>query len=329
MVRPLIVTNGDSAAELMRAVGFDEEILPWRDVLHEGPVPALPPEELNARRAQHLTRYGSAEAATIAADMSARDATLLDRCRVAPVALWFEPDLYDQLQLVQVLALLRQARPKNLSLVQADTHLSTYDPTTIGALRQISRPVAETDLDYAQTIWAAFTSPEPTGLMPYTQSLAPLAYAPGAIRRLIGEYPDSKTGLGQTETAILNCLTDSGTRAGKVFRRIGAMETFAFLGDLSFAQILDTLVFAPSPLIRGLTEPLPLFVGRPPDEAPYRAYFASELSLTDAGRAVLNGAERHTDLNGIDRWIGGTHLTPANLWFRESIGDQPETLRRN
>ena len=36
----LIITNGDSAAACMREARLDGEILPWRDILHEGPVPA-------------------------------------------------------------------------------------------------------------------------------------------------------------------------------------------------------------------------------------------------------------------------------------------------
>ncbi len=36
----LNITNGDSAVELMRKAGISGEYLPWRDVLHDGPVPA-------------------------------------------------------------------------------------------------------------------------------------------------------------------------------------------------------------------------------------------------------------------------------------------------
>ena len=40
----LFITNGDFAAGRIAASGLTGEILPWRDVLHEGPVPAgLPP----------------------------------------------------------------------------------------------------------------------------------------------------------------------------------------------------------------------------------------------------------------------------------------------
>jgi hypothetical protein len=29
---------------------------------------------------------------------------------------------------------------------------------------------------------------------------------------------------------------------------------------------------------------------------------------------VLSAKADHVTLNGIDRWIGGVHLTPSNLW---------------
>jgi hypothetical protein len=34
----LIITNGDAAGELLRRATPGTEVLPWRDVLHEGPV---------------------------------------------------------------------------------------------------------------------------------------------------------------------------------------------------------------------------------------------------------------------------------------------------
>ena len=36
----LHITNGDSAADLLTDAGIEGVILPWRDILHEGPVPA-------------------------------------------------------------------------------------------------------------------------------------------------------------------------------------------------------------------------------------------------------------------------------------------------
>jgi hypothetical protein len=55
----LHVTNGDSAVERLRAAGVDGDMLPWRDALHEGPVPAgLDPAQLRAERARFIAAAG-------------------------------------------------------------------------------------------------------------------------------------------------------------------------------------------------------------------------------------------------------------------------------
>jgi hypothetical protein len=48
----LHVTNGDAAVPGLRGMGLVEPIMPWRDALHEGPVPDVPDEELRRLRAR-------------------------------------------------------------------------------------------------------------------------------------------------------------------------------------------------------------------------------------------------------------------------------------
>ncbi len=57
----LHVTNGDSAADLLRATGLVRRVLPWSDVLHEGPVPDVPDDELRRVRAAFLSDGDPAE----------------------------------------------------------------------------------------------------------------------------------------------------------------------------------------------------------------------------------------------------------------------------
>ena len=108
----LHVTNGDSAAGKLRAAGIPGAILPWRDVLHDGPVPAgLTLKQLSERRAAYLGERGVAPADELLAGFRSRDARLED-CRTEDeVVLWFEHDLYDQLQLIQLLDWFADAMP--------------------------------------------------------------------------------------------------------------------------------------------------------------------------------------------------------------------------
>ena len=122
----LHVTNGDSTVESMWQAHVAGDIVSWGDVLHEGPVPALAAAELRPVRAAHLAtmdastasgRAAAPLAAEVEAGLRARDERLEAAVAAGErVVLWFEHDLYDQLQLLQILAGLPD-RPAGVELI--------------------------------------------------------------------------------------------------------------------------------------------------------------------------------------------------------------------
>src|SRR6187399_3573399 len=98
----LHITNGDSAAGTLRETTLGGDVLAWRDTLHEGPVPAVPRRELLRTRARFLAACGAGPEDELFRSLERRDRQLRD---TAEVVLWFEHDLYDQLQLIEVLSL--------------------------------------------------------------------------------------------------------------------------------------------------------------------------------------------------------------------------------
>src|SRR5689334_9869418 len=97
----LHITNGDATVAVMKRAGIAGEILPWRDVLHEGPVPAeLTLTELSEVRARFIADCGWRTFAEAQAEFRTRDAALAQYRAHEEVVLWFEHDLYDQLQLL-------------------------------------------------------------------------------------------------------------------------------------------------------------------------------------------------------------------------------------
>ena len=99
-----IVTNGDHAADALRTAFPGRAVLPWRDALVEGPVPDLPEDEFRDLRADYLASAFNLAPETVRADFAARDRDFADMLAGGDgVALWFETDLHDQLQLLEIL----------------------------------------------------------------------------------------------------------------------------------------------------------------------------------------------------------------------------------
>src|SRR3989442_3729013 len=101
----LHVTNGDSVVEGFRQGAIPGVFLPWRDVLHDGAVPHRDSlEALSDVRAGEIARLrGQGDYNAFRAGFAERDATLTAFRDYDETVLWFEHDLYDQLQLLQIL----------------------------------------------------------------------------------------------------------------------------------------------------------------------------------------------------------------------------------
>ena len=87
----LHLTNGDCTVPGLRGTGLAQRIVPWRDVLNEGPVPDVPEPELRKVRAAFLSGEHSGDIGT-AAELAERDAAVADH-RDGEYVLWFEADL--------------------------------------------------------------------------------------------------------------------------------------------------------------------------------------------------------------------------------------------
>ncbi|MBN8996990.1 MAG: DUF1835 domain-containing protein [Rhizobiales bacterium] len=302
----LILTNGDVAADLLAGAGKRGTIVPWRDMLHEGPVTA----DLDActlGRVSYLARRYRIDEAELSAAFHDRDATLKDHAQFEHVELWFEHDLYDQLQLLQILAALSvTGRSDGVSLVQAGTFLGLESADTILRFADRARAIEAADLDLAAHAWEAVAAPTPeAALALFLDDTSRLPYLLPALRRFFEELPAPGSGLGRTERAAILGIAEGTRDAGDLFRQVLAGEEAAFMGDLSFYGILDDLAFCEVPLIHGLD--------RPGDEITDR-FATADLQLTMAGEDVVAGEDDHVALSGIDRWWGGTHLAGRDPW---------------
>lgn len=309
----LIVTNGDSAASLLREAGLVEEILPWRDILHEGPVPATGDlESLSAIRATFLAHAFAQPLEIVRRDFEQRDRSLVKHAERVEITLWFEHDLYDQLQLLQLLDFFHRRAPSaSLFLVQADDYLGQETPTSIRRFEGDKTAVSDEQMALAARLFTAFRQATPTALAAFLDhDLSPLPYMQPALRRLFQDLPSAQNGLSLTQRRALGLAAQEKLPMKRLFGAAQQQEEAVFLGDWSYWRCLDELAFNTSPLIRGLPD---RFNTSAADDERKR-YLDAVPVLTDTGHAVLAGDADHAKLNRIDRWLGGTHVTGNSLW---------------
>ena len=264
----LHVTNGDSVAgTLQQIVPGGEAVLPWRDVLHDGPVPGgIDADALRVTRAKFLAeRWTTYD--VVLADLKGRDAALAAMGAGDRVVLWFEPDLYDQLQLLQILARLyvrpRSERPV-ISIVASDELLGPLRKAPLAEYLERQRVVREVDLELAAQGWEAFTSSDATLLNAFAgtetarfeansyqrDSSVVLPHIHAAIRRLLQEFPSSANGLSRTEQQIVDALMSGAKTVRALYLAAHAPnESMVWLGDWSFAWYVERLTHGPAPLV--------------------------------------------------------------------------------
>jgi hypothetical protein len=307
----LHITNGDLAAERIAQLVGPDLVLPWRDVLHEGPVrQGLTIEQLSRERAAFLAARFRLDPEDTHAAFQDRDRRLREAIEAgSELVLWFEHDLYDQLQLLQVLDLMARETvpPTPVRLAQASTYLTDLGPEALAELGAQAAPVTPSQLALASEVWAAFRSPTPEAMASLGQAdTGALPWLGPAIGRLLEELPTDYPGLSASERYILEELEAGPVPAGELYASCQRRERARFMGDLSFFAILHELAAEPLALVAGL--PGSFAAGN------REAYLASKVRLTHDGLLVREGRLDRAIAKPMDRWLGGTHLTNDNVW---------------
>ena len=250
-------------------------------------------------------------------DLEERDARLAIPHR-DEIVLWFEPDLYDQLQLLQILERLSRddLAGTRVTAVESVERMGDLEESEARELFDERSALPEGAPELAADAWRRFRDPDPTRLEGLTARPTPeLPHLRPAILRHLEELPAVRDGLSRSERQALEALEGGPLPAREAFIAAHhAREEPAFLGDLVFYAYLDRLASGERPL---------LSVARPGTRARTLPADAGDVAeLTDDGRRVLDGELDWIDLGGSDRWLGGVHLAGRDVRWRWDADDR-------
>lgn len=240
------MTNGESAAGTLREVKPGETVLSWNDVLHEGPTPpSLTLQQMSVVRSRFLSDCGFGDYNKILAEMTERDRTLL---QAAEITLWFEHDLYDQLQLIQILHALRGAG-KPVALINPAEYLGPMQPEQLAALWPGRRAVTQGEYDLAARAWDAFCAGSAETLRTFLQQdTRALPYLQAALRRQLEDMPEPGA-ISRTDRQILDAASAHPASFHDLYRLTQQKEDPIYMGDSIVEMHMQRLAAGPDPLI--------------------------------------------------------------------------------
>ncbi|MEL6207845.1 MAG: hypothetical protein AAFR47_21440 [Pseudomonadota bacterium] len=326
----LNITNGDSAADILKASTVPGDVLPWRDPMHHGPFPAgLSLDELRPLRARYLAGPdGNVEAAE--RGFRLRDEQLLRSQDYDGVILWFEHDLLDQLQILQILDWFAEANVKGVDLeiicidrfegMDGFRGLGELDPVQMASLYDARDRVTEEMIAQAQAGWEAFRSSDPTDVLAFLdRDLTCLPFLRTALLRHLQELPSVTNGLSRTEQQLLALVGDGVQGPVELFQRNMDLETALFIGDWRTYSVLDGLCRA------GLLAVGAAAFWYPPTSGDDRRAFRNQrFGLTDLGQRVRSGKADAAELMERDDWLGGVHVrSGAPYWAWDAEVSRP------
>lgn len=333
MKKRLHITNGDSAANIIALFATQDTVLPWRDPMHHGPFPYTETlDEISRIRIAYLEGKNSA---TETHSFSERDQLLVRSNEFSEIVLWFEHDLLDQLQVLQLLDWFADHPDENRKLslicinhftgIEQFRGIGQLSAEQMGSLYPSRLPVSPAMLTLAKSCWAAFRQDNPESLLEYVRPSkkrnSELPFVHSSLGRYCQEFPWISDGLSRTERQILTLVSRGVTSPVQLFIRNMDFESFLYIGDWRTYSQIDALCCSERPLLECIGERS--FTHIRDDSISTEEFSEQALRLTEFGHQVLAGEKSTVKQVQREEWLGGVYLNSAAvMWFWDENNHQ-------
>lgn len=299
----LHVLNGDATLTLFRQSELPGTAVVCREMMCEGKVKCT--NDMSAffdTRSKHLEYHYGIDKQTYFAHVVQELEKLKTAGEYQEVVLWFEFDLFCQINLLFVLHYLRTQliRLPKISLVSIDQHPEVPEFKGLGMLMPYHFPalfdqrviLEEADLELAARAWQAYCEGDPLKLEAISQQpTGNLIFLGPALSAHLQRLPSVENGLNAIQSYFLRKLSLSGQRWYDLYAQFwNDMRIYGF-GDFQLDIYIQRMRSA------GMIEQHDVL-----------------LHITTLGREVLNNEENYTDYISLQhRWLGGLRLM-HNPW---------------
>ena len=249
----LHITNGDSFTERLKSLDLGGDIITWREMLCEGKTESnVGSESFWKTRFDFLHKNYKITKTWFVEKTLKEYRSLCNHKQEDRIVLWFEYDLFCQINMLAVISWLKShRRHAEISLVCSGDE---DDSDTLYGLNELSDEqllhlyknrvqLTQDDIEYADYVWQLYCSDNPIRLehlMDFDNYQ--FTYLSDAIKAHLQRFPAIKNGLNAIENNILT-LSDKGKPSSKkaLLNKILKNQGVYGFGDSQYQRILAKL----------------------------------------------------------------------------------------
>lgn len=214
MSSQLHITNGDILTNKLNTLKLEGDIITWREMLCEGKTEtSVGSESFWKTRFEFLNKNYKVSKSWFIDKTLKEYRTLCNHKQEDRIVLWFDFDLFDQINLLAVISWLKTHRPyAEISLVSSEAEKNSVNIIGLGRLddEQLRKLytnrtlLTQDDIEYADYVWQLYCSDNPIRLENLKDfDSFQFSHLSSAIEAHLMRFPTIRNGLNEVENNIL------------------------------------------------------------------------------------------------------------------------------
>ncbi|MCM5663253.1 DUF1835 domain-containing protein [Galbibacter mesophilus] len=253
MAKTLHITNGDNFTSVLKNLKISGDIITWREMLCEGKtINEVGSESFWKQRYEYLHRAYKVTKDTFINKTLKEYRNLCNQKNQEEIVLWFEYDLFCQVNMIAVLSWLKKHRPHaEISLVcsgkEDDTEklygLSELSKEKLKELYNNRAVLNKDDVEYGDFIWQLYCENNPIRLQnAIYQNDSQLSYLSKAMESHLHRFPSLKNGLNELENKMLQKTIQNkpSTKEEMIVKMLKDQGVYGF-GDIQYNKMANNL----------------------------------------------------------------------------------------
>jgi len=253
MSTQLHITNGDSFTQRLKSLGYKGAIITWREMLCEGRTETnVGSESFWKTRFEFLHKNYNVSKSWFIEKTLKEYRSLCNHKQQDEIILWFEYDLFCQINMIAVLSWLKtHRRDAQISLVCSGDEdgtdkmygLCDVDDEKLQTLYNKRVYLTQDDIEFADYIWQLYCSDNPIRLENMSDfEHYHFDYLSDAIKVHLKRFPSVKNGLNELENRILTLSAEHKPKNKKALvQTILTHQGYYGYGDTQFERIISSL----------------------------------------------------------------------------------------